>query len=135
MGAGSGKPTNSSENPKNSSENPKNSSGQQGNSAQHGKPGTQGIVVASPNGTITPAPAAGGGRRYRGKKKNMRGGMATVKWDLIPMRQPPDDVMERATTAPSSLFGGRRRSHKRRGHKKSRKVRRHGRSRRHHKKH
>jgi hypothetical protein len=78
----------------------------------------------------------GGSRKRRCWKKNVRGGMATVHWDQIPMRQPPNDVMEKATTAPRSLLGGRRRSHKRRGHKKSHKAKRHHRrSKRHHRKH
>ncbi len=70
-------------------------------------------------------PSVGGSRKRRCWKKNVRGGMATVHWDQIPMRQPPNDIMEEATTAPRSLLGGRRRSHKRKGHKKSHKAKRH----------
>jgi hypothetical protein len=77
-----------------------------------------------------------GGNRKRKccGKKNIRGGMATVRWDQIPMNQPSNEVMEKATTAPRSLLGGRRRTH--RGHKKSHKAKRHHhrRSKRHHRK-
>ena len=103
-------------------------------------PTAQGVnsapIVNSGQTLQTVKPPVGGSRKRRCWKKNVRGGMATVHWDQIPMHQPPNDVMEEATTAPRSLLGGRRRSHKRRGHKKSHKAKRHHRrSKRHHRKH
>jgi hypothetical protein len=94
---------------------------------QHSNP------VAPP---VAPPVATGGNlKRSCYKKKNMRGGVSTVGWDKFPMNQPPNSVMERATTADRLLYGGKRRTHKRRGNKKSHKVKRHHRrSKRHHKK-
>ncbi len=122
----------------------KNNSAQGVNSSQvpqrvNSSPVAQGVnsapKVNSGQTLQTVKAPVGGSRKRRCWKKNVRGGMATVHWDQIPMRQPPNDIMEEATTAPRSLLGGRRRSHKRKGHKKSHKAKRHHRrSKRHHRK-
>jgi hypothetical protein len=91
----------------------------------------QAQVVPSNSSGVT-AQQAGKGRGWK-KRKNLKGGVTSVHWDRVPMNQPSNQVMEWATTAPKSLCGGRRRTHKHRGHKKSHKAKRHHRrSKRHH---
>jgi len=104
------------------------------NSSASGQPSNQ-VAPVGPVGPVGPVATGGNLKRSCYKKKNMRGGVSTVSWDKFPMNQPPNLVMERATTADRLLYGGKRRTHKRRGNKKSHKVKRHHRrSKRHHKK-
>ena len=121
----------------NLSEMKKNSNGapsQGSSSAVQGAP-SQGSSNAVQSSQVALSSGGTWKKLCRGKKKNMKGGMATVGWDKFPMNQPSNQVMERATTADRLLYGGRRRTHKRRGNKKSHKVKRHHqRSKRHHKK-
>ena len=55
-----------------------------------------------------------------GKRRRLRGGVASVHFDMARHYQPSDAAMEQATTAmPTALKGGkRRRTHKRKSHKR-----------------
>ena len=55
-----------------------------------------------------------------GKRRRLRGGVASVHFDMTRHYQPSDAAMEQATTAmPTALKGGkRRRTHKRKSHKR-----------------
>ena len=53
----------------------------------------------------------------KGGKRRLRGGVASVHFDLVPRLQPSDAVMERVTSAPQGLRGGRR-THRHKKHKK-----------------
>ena len=85
--------------------------------------------------TVVQVPAENVTVTKGGKRRRLRGGVASVHFDLVPRLQPSDMVMDRVTSASSGLRGGSHsRSRSRSGHR-----RRHSRSRsghrRSHKKH
>lgn len=79
------------------------------------------------NKTVIQVPAESVTVSKGGKRRRLRGGVASVQFDLIPRLQPSDAVMEQVTSVPSSqstLSGGllkggkRKRAHKRKTHKR-----------------
>jgi 3-oxoacyl-ACP reductase-like protein len=81
--------------------------------------------TSSPNAknntkTVVQVPAENVTISKGGKRRRLRGGVASVRFDMVPHFQPSEAVMQHATTAmPSTLKGGkRRRSHKRKTHKR-----------------
>jgi hypothetical protein len=79
------------------------------------------------NKTVIQVPAENVTVSKGGKRRRLRGGVASVQFDLIPRLQPSDAVMEQVTSVPSSqsaLSGGllkggkRKRAHKRKTHKR-----------------
>lgn len=71
--------------------------------------------------TVVQVPAENVTVTKGGKRRRLRGGVASVQFDLIPRLQPSDAVMERATSAPSGFRGGRRtRRRSRRSHRSRR---------------
>ena len=70
--------------------------------------------------TVVQVPAENVTVSKGGKRRRLRGGVASVQFDLIPRYQPSDTVMERATSAPSNALKGgkRRRTHRRRTHRR-----------------
>jgi pyruvate/2-oxoglutarate dehydrogenase complex dihydrolipoamide acyltransferase (E2) component len=75
------------------------------------------------NKTVVQVPAENVVISKGGKHRRLKGGMASVHFDLVPRLQPSDGVMERATSLSQSgiVKGGKRR----RTHKKRRSLRRH----------
>ena len=80
------------------------------------------------NKTVIQVPAENVTVSKGGKRRRLRGGVASVQFDLIPRLQPSDAVMEQVTSVPSSqsaLSGGllkggkRKRAHKRKTHKRN----------------
>lgn len=71
--------------------------------------------------TVVQVPAENVTVTKGGKRRRLRGGVASVHFDLVPRLQPSDMVMDRVTSAPSGLRGGSRsRSGHRRRHSRSR---------------
>lgn len=71
--------------------------------------------------TVVQVPAENVTISKGGKRRCLRGGVASVHFDMVPQFQPSEAIMEHATTAmPSAnLKGGqRRRTHKRKIHKR-----------------
>ena len=77
--------------------------------------------------TVVQVPAENVTVSKGGKRRRLRGGVASVQFDLIPRYQPSDTVMERATSAPSNALKGgkRRRTHRRHSHRRHSHRRRH----------
>lgn len=95
---------------------------------------TAATVAAVPNSkknankTVIQVPAENVTVSKGGKRRRLRGGVASVQFDLIPRLQPSDAAMEQVTSVPSSqsvLSGGllkggkRKRTHKRKTHKRN----------------
>jgi hypothetical protein len=71
--------------------------------------------------TVVQVPAENVTVTKGGKRRRLRGGVASVHFDLVPRLQPSDAVMERVTSAP--LRGGRR-THRRKKSSKKKQSRR-----------
>ena len=70
------------------------------------KNGKSVVTVPAENVTVTKG----------GKRRRLRGGVASVHFDLVPHQQPSDAMMERVTSASSG--GKRRKTRKQKSHKK-----------------
>ena len=63
--------------------------------------------------TVVQVPAENVTITKGGKRRRLRGGVASVQFDLVPRLQPSDAVMERVTSAPVGLLRGGRRTRRR----------------------
>lgn len=74
--------------------------------------------------TVVQVPAENVTVTKGGKRRRLRGGVASVHFDLVPRLQPSDAVMERVTSAPQGLRGGRHtrrhKKHKKQSHRRRR---------------